>query len=118
MRLAFLLLVSTAALLFAQAFSSLPAVVQKVDPEYTREAAEAKIEGLVTLTTTVSPDGTPSDIRVIRGLGRGLDEKAVECLNKWRFRPGTRDAVAIPVRAHVQIRFRLPEPPMQLVQSK
>jgi len=57
--------------------------------EYTNEALAAKIEGDVILSLMVGPDDVPSDIKVVRGLGMGLDEKAVECLQPWRFKPAT-----------------------------
>jgi TonB family protein len=56
----------------------------------------------------VGIDGLPFDISVVKGLGKGLDEKAIECLRKWRFQPGTRDAAPIPVRVTVAVNFRLP----------
>jgi TonB family protein len=85
-----------------------PAVIYKVAPEYTPEAKAAKRQGLVTLSVTVLADGTPSDIKVLRGLGLGLDEKAVECLQQWHFRPATRDGEPVAIRAQVEINFRLP----------
>jgi periplasmic protein TonB len=50
-----------------------------------------------------------TEIKVTRGLGKGLDEKAVECLRKWRFSPATRHGEPVPAKATVEIVFRLPE---------
>lgn len=85
-----------------------PSVVQRTNPEYTTEALEAKLQGVVVLATIVTAEGIPSEIKVVRGLGMGLDEKAIECLRQWRFTPGTRMGEPIPVRAQIEIRFRLP----------
>jgi TonB family protein len=85
-----------------------PAVIHKVDPEYTQEALAAKYEGTVLLHATVGTDGTASDISVAKGLGLGLDEKAVDCLKQWRFRPAYRDGQPVPVKVTVEINFRLP----------
>jgi outer membrane biosynthesis protein TonB len=49
------------------------------------------------------------DIKVVQGLGLGLNEKAVESLQKWRFRPATRGGEPIAVRATIEIGFRLPQ---------
>ena len=87
---------------------TLPAVVQKVDPVYTKQALDAKVEGFVALSLTVRADGLADDVAIIRGVGLGLDEKAMECLRTWRFRPATRDGEPVPVRVTVEIRFRLP----------
>jgi TonB family protein len=112
MRLASLLLVAAVATLRPQTADAArvtpPGVIQKADPEYTKEAIEAKLEGFVVLAATIGIDGTAAEIRVVRGLGQGLDEKAVECLQKWRFEPGTRDGEPVPVKATIEIRFHLP----------
>jgi protein TonB len=88
--------------------STPPKVTRSAQPEYTQEAAEAKLHGVVMLSLVVDVDGTPSAIELVRGLGKGLDEKAVECLRKWRFTPATRHGEPIPAKATVEIVFRLP----------
>jgi len=96
----------------AQTFPSTvpPRVVKTTVPEYTKEAREAGIEGNVILSFTVEIDGTPSGITVTKGLGRGLDEKATECLSHWRFAPATNGGTAVAARATAQISFRLLSP--------
>jgi periplasmic protein TonB len=88
--------------------SAPPRVVHKSEPEYTKEALEAKLEGFVMLSITVGLDGTAGDIQVVKGLGAGLDEKAVECLKTWRFIPAVRNGEPTAVKARVEIRFMLP----------
>jgi protein TonB len=76
---------------------------------YTTEALQAGICGIVLVSFQVLPDGNPSKVEVIRGLGYGLDEKAVEVVRQWRFRPGTKGAVPVTVGPlKVAVSFRRP----------
>lgn len=84
-----------------------PSVLYKIDPAYTDEARFAKYAGTVVLTIEIFPDGTAQNIRVVKGLGLGLDEKAVEAINQWRFKPGTKDGVPVTVMANIEVNFRL-----------
>ena len=88
--------------------NSPPMVIHKADPEYTPEALEAKLTGAVLLTLVVDPEGNPTEIKVVKGLGKGLDEKAVECVQKWHFKPATHNSEPVSVKATVEINFRLP----------
>jgi periplasmic protein TonB len=69
---------------------------------------EAKLVGTVILSVVVDTEGNPTEIKLIRGLGKGLDEKAVECVQKWHFKPATRNGEPVSVKATVEINFRLP----------
>jgi periplasmic protein TonB len=91
--------------------STQPALIHKAEPQYTEEARDAKLEGAVELSSTIGTDGVPSDIKVLRELGMGLDEKAVECLRQWRFKPATSHTEPVATKATVQINFRLLESP-------
>ncbi len=84
-----------------------PSVAQKVDPQYTEEARQAKISGPVMLSITVGVDGMAHDISVIRGLDSGLDRKAVEAVQQWHFNPGKLKGEPVPVLATIEINFRL-----------
>ena len=86
---------------------SAPQLVHKVDPEYSEAARKSKFQGVVVLSVVVQKDGTVRDIRVIRSLGLGLDEKAIEAVKQWRFRPGERGGQAVDVMASVEVIFRL-----------
>src|SRR5947209_15640814 len=68
-----------------------PSLLSKVEPEYSEEARRAKYQGTVVLYVEVYPDGKAHNLKVLRSLGLGLDEKAIEAVNKWRFRPGYKD---------------------------
>lgn len=84
-----------------------PALLYKVEPEYSEEARKAKYQGTVVLYVEVDPSGTAKNLRVIRSLGLGLDEKALEAVHKWKFRPGYKDGKAVTVAATIEVNFRL-----------
>jgi TonB family protein len=85
---------------------SAPQVLYKVDPEYSEEARAAKRGGTVTLSITVDPEGRASDIHVVKGLGMGLDEKAIEAVRKWKFKPGMNKGAAVSASVSVDVTFR------------
>lgn len=86
---------------------SAPSVLYRVEPEYSEEARKAKFQGAVVLALIVDEKGSPREIRVVRPLGLGLDQKAVEAVEKWRFRPGMKDGKPVPVQATIEVNFRL-----------
>ncbi len=86
-----------------------PQLIQKQEPQYTKEALDAKFSGSVLLSIVVDETGVPQHIRVVRPVGLGLDERAVEAVQKWRFKPATKDGKAVATQAQVQVTFRLKE---------
>lgn len=84
-----------------------PVLLTREDPEYSEEARKAKFQGMVELSIVVNAAGQVSDIHVLRGVGLGLDERAVEAVRQWKFRPGTMDGKAVATRAVVEVNFRL-----------
>ena len=84
-----------------------PICIYKVDPNYTKAAQKAKIEGKVILRAVVQPDGTARDFKVIQSLDPGLDQKAIEAVAQWRFRPGVRDGNPVAVLATFEVNFKL-----------
>src|SRR5262249_48673277 len=84
-----------------------PVLVWKTEPEYTDEARKAKLQGSVLLRIVVNEHGQAESITVTQGLGRGLDERAIEAVRKWRFRAGRRAGKPIPTIAIIQVTFRL-----------
>jgi periplasmic protein TonB len=86
---------------------SAPMVLSKTEPEYSEEARKAKYQGTVVLQIIVDERGMPQNIRVIRPLGLGLDEKAIEAVQKWRFRAAMKDGHPVKVQATVEVNFRL-----------
>jgi len=86
---------------------SAPAVLSKVEPEYSEEARKAKWQGTVVLSLVVDDQGRPQNLKVLRSLGLGLDQKAIEAVEKWRFKPGMKDGKPVPVMATIEVNFRL-----------
>jgi len=86
---------------------SAPRALDTPDPEYSEEARKAKYQGVVVLWLVVGPDGRPRDIRVSRPLGMGLDQKAVEAVQRWRFEPAMKDGRPVAVQINVEVNFRL-----------
>lgn len=88
-----------------------PTLIYKVEPEYTEEGRSARVEGTVVLYAEIAPDGTAKNIRVRRSLGFGLDEKAVECVKQWKFKPAERDGKPVTAVSTVEVNFRLKATP-------
>ena len=84
-----------------------PTLVHKVSPSYTREARQKRIEGTVLLYIQVDASGKAINMRVLHSLGWGLDEKAMDAVKKWRFKPGMKDGRPVTVEAQVEVKFRL-----------
>ena len=84
-----------------------PKLLYKVEPEYSEEARSAKYAGTVTLKIVVDVDGTAKNIEVVNGIGLGLDEKAVEAIQRWKFKPAEKDGAPIAMRATIEVNFRL-----------
>jgi len=84
-----------------------PALLYKVEPEYSEEARKAKYQGTVLLYVQVDSSGKAINMRVLHSLGLGLDEKAMEAVRKWKFKPGMKDGKAVTVEAQIEVNFRL-----------
>ena len=84
-----------------------PVPIFKPEPEYSEEARKAKFQGAVMLQIVIDASGHTRDVKVIRPLGLGLDEKAVEAVLKWRFKPSLKDGKPVAVMANVEVNFRL-----------
>ncbi len=86
---------------------SAPQVLFKVDPEYSEEARKAKYSGTVLIQVIVGADGKARDIKVLKSVGLGLDEKAIEAVSKWKFKPGLKNGQPVAVHATIEVNFRL-----------
>jgi periplasmic protein TonB len=86
---------------------SAPKAIYAPDPEYSEEARKVKHMGTVVLWLVVGPDGKPRDIKVLRTLGLGLDEKAIEAVKNWRFEPAMKDNKPVAVQINVEVNFHL-----------
>ena len=85
-----------------------PEPTKRIKPEYTDRAKAADVEGVVTLDCVIRKDGTLSVLRVVKGLGYGLDESARTALEQWRFRPAMVNGMPAEVRLTVGVSFKLP----------
>jgi len=88
--------------------AQLPRIVREVKPQYTATAMRAQVHGTIELQAIVDRDGSVRHVEVFRSLDPGgLDEQAVKAVEQWRFEPGRRDGVAVPVAISVELTFTL-----------
>jgi TonB family protein len=88
---------------------SAPKIVSKVEPEYTEEALAARRQGYVLIELVIASDGASRDIHEIgQRLGSGLDERAIEAVKQWRFKPGEKSGQPVSVSVQISVSFRLP----------
>ena len=78
-----------------------------MEPEYSEDARKVHFQGTVVLTIEVDTNGLPSNIRVVRAIGLGLDERAVQAVEKWRFRPAMSGDHPVIAPALVEVSFHL-----------
>ncbi|HEX2330287.1 MAG TPA: energy transducer TonB [Candidatus Angelobacter sp.] len=86
---------------------SAPRPIFTPEPEYSDEARQAKFQGIVSMWAVIGSDGHPRSLRIVRSLGMGLDEKALEAVRSWRFEPGMKDGHAVAVEMIVEVDFHL-----------
>jgi TonB family protein len=86
---------------------SAPRLLHKVEPMYTQQARDAKLEGRVILMVTITAKGNPSDVTVTQSLEPGLDANAVDAVRQWLFEPGKLKGKPVAVRATIEVNFRL-----------
>jgi len=84
-----------------------PVVLFRVEPEFSEDARKAKLQGVVKLYAEVDINGVLRNIRVTQALGLGLDEKAIEAVKQWRFRPATRNGKPVVAAAAIEVNFHL-----------
>lgn len=86
-----------------------PEIVFEKRPEYTSEAMRAKVQGVVEVEALVNPDGSVGRVQITRSLDDrfGLDQKAIEAVRMWRFRPGMRLGKPVPVLVTIELTFTL-----------
>ena len=83
-----------------------PRAIYRPNPDFSEEAKRMRISGNVVLSLIVGIDGLPRDVKVEKGLGYGLDEKALEAAQKWRFQPAVKDGQPFEKEVHVEMSFR------------
>lgn len=87
---------------------SAPVAVSKVDPAYPAALMHDRIEGVVVLYAVIHSDGSVGEVRVLQGVDDTLDENARNALQKWHFRPGTKNGAPVDLEAVIRIPFRAP----------
>jgi TonB family protein len=85
---------------------SAPVPIARVEPVYTDEARQAKLQGSVLLQVVIDENGVPQNIFVVRALGLGLDQKAIEAVQQWRFKPSFLNGRPVSVSATIEVNFR------------
>lgn len=86
---------------------SAPVLIFSVEPEFSEEARKAKVAGNVLVNLYVDTNGNPSHVRVIRGVGMGLDEKAVEAVRQYKFKPAMENGKPVLVELNVEVNFQI-----------
>jgi TonB family protein len=84
-----------------------PVALNNVEAEFSDEARRAKYQGVCIISLIVDAQGNPQNPRVVRALGMGLDEKALEAVRKYKFRPAMKGNTPVPVMISVEVNFRL-----------
>jgi TonB family protein len=86
---------------------TMPRILSKVEPQYSEEARKKKLQGSISLSLVVDPTGMPTQIAVLRPLGMGLDQNAIEAISQWRFVPGTKDGTPVPIFTQIEVTLHL-----------
>jgi TonB family protein len=86
---------------------SAPRLVFSPNPEFTKEAKRVKYQGICVITTIVDAEGNPQRVQVVRHLGMGLDQKAVEAVKQYKFEPAMLHGDPVAVEVHIEVNFRL-----------
>jgi len=84
-----------------------PVLTYSVEPEFSEEARKAKFSGNVQVYLWVDEQGNPSHVRVIRGVGMGLDEKAVEAVRQYKFKPAMQNGKPVKVDLYIDVNFQI-----------
>ena len=84
-----------------------PKLTRYVEPQFSRDAKEAYVEGTVKISIVVTVDGMPTDCKVVRGLTDSQDRAAMEAVQQWRFQAGTKDGKPVKVRVTAEVGFHL-----------
>jgi TonB family protein len=84
-----------------------PSILREVKADYTEEARRRNIEGEVVLEIVVRRDGSVGDVKLLNGLGSGLNDRAIAAVKQWRFSPAKRLGSPVDVIVEVAVEFKL-----------
>jgi len=85
----------------------IPKGINTLDPEYSDDARAGKLQGTVVLWLAIDEQGNPVEIKILRCLGRGLDEKSIEAVKTWKFEPARKHGQPVAVQMNVELTFHL-----------
>jgi protein TonB len=86
---------------------SAPVLLYQPEPEFSEEARKAKVAGDVIVSIQVDPTGRPIHVHIARGIGMGLDEKALEAVRQYKFKPAMKDGKPVTVEMNVDVNFQI-----------
>ena len=86
---------------------SAPVVIHRVVPEFTDEARRVKFQGVASIGLIVDAQGNPEDVHVVHPLGMGLDQKAVQAVRQYKFKPAMFQGHPVPVQLVVEVDFHM-----------
>jgi protein TonB len=84
-----------------------PKPVYRPDPEYSEKARKKKINGTVVVAMIVTQEGRVREVKITKGLDKGLDKQALAAVRTWKFEPATKDGKPVAVHLNVDVSFRL-----------
>jgi protein TonB len=84
-----------------------PRLLSEVKPDYTEDARRRRIEGDVVMEIVVRRDGSVGEVKILQGLGAGLDQQAASAVRRWKFAPATRRGTPVDVAVEVAVEFKL-----------
>jgi periplasmic protein TonB len=84
-----------------------PRLLREVKADYTEDARRRGVEGEVLMEIVITRAGSVGDVKILRRLGSGLDERAVQAVRQWQFTPATRQGAPVDVIVEVGVEFRL-----------
>jgi protein TonB len=86
---------------------STPQVIHQVEPDFTTEARKAKFMGTVIVGCIVNERGVPEDVHVVRGVGLGLNDKAIQAVKQYKFKPAMEGGKPVPVQLNIEVNFQI-----------
>jgi len=84
-----------------------PSAIYAPNPPFSDQARKAKVQGTILLAVTVAASGDVADVKVVKGLGSGLDESAIATVRTWKFKPGTEDGTPVQSEVKLEVSFHL-----------
>lgn len=84
-----------------------PELIEQVEPDYSEEGRIGRSQGTVAIRVEIDETGVPRNLQVVRTLGLGLDENALEAVRQWRFRPARQNGRPVACRVTYEINFTL-----------